>query len=131
MKSPFTRRRFLGSATALGATAILPSSRSAVASATRSEQAAAATSDVATRNLVHASVAKVKWQAQPFDMPDVRLLPGPFKDMMELNRSYLYSLPNERLAHNFRVTAGIPSDADPLGDWEAPDCELRGHYVGH
>lgn len=50
---------------------------------------------------------------------------------MELNRSYLYSLPNERLAYNFHVTAGIPSDADPLGGWEAPDCELRGHYVGH
>ena len=33
--------------------------------------------------------------------------------------------------HNFRVTAGIPSDADPIGGWEAPDCELRGHYVGH
>ena len=51
--------------------------------------------------------------------------------MMELNRSFLHSLPNERLAHNFRVTAGIASDADPLGGWEAPDCELRGHYVGH
>jgi hypothetical protein len=64
-------------------------------------------------------------------MPQVRLLPSFWKDTMELNRSYLYSLPNERLAHNFRVNAGIPSDADPLGGWEAPDCELRGHYVGH
>ena len=51
--------------------------------------------------------------------------------MMELNRSFLYSLPNDRLAHNFRVTAGLPSSAVPLGGWEAPDCELRGHYVGH
>jgi DUF1680 family protein len=50
---------------------------------------------------------------------------------MERNRSFLYSIPNDRLAHNFRVTAGLPSDATPLGGWEAPDCELRGHYVGH
>jgi len=64
-------------------------------------------------------------------MTDVRLLPGPWKDMAELNRSFLYSLPNDRLAHNFRVTAGLASDAEPLGGWEAPDCELRGHYVGH
>jgi DUF1680 family protein len=31
----------------------------------------------------------------------------------------------------FRVTAGLPSSAAPLGGWEAPDNELRGHYTGH
>lgn len=70
-------------------------------------------------------------QVQAFPLTAVRLLPGPWKDMAELNRSYLYSLPNDRLAHNFRLTAGLPSAAEPLGGWEAPDCELRGHYVGH
>jgi DUF1680 family protein len=74
---------------------------------------------------------KVAPVVRPFALQEVRLLPGPWKDMMELNRSWLYSLPNDRLAYNFRVTAGIPTDADPLGGWEAPDCELRGHYVGH
>jgi DUF1680 family protein len=87
--------------------------------------------DTEVRTLTNAEVAKVHWKAKPFSMTDVRLLPSYWKDTMELNRSFLYSLPNERLAHNFRVTAGIPSDADPLGGWEAPDCELRGHYVGH
>jgi len=87
--------------------------------------------DTANASLTHASVAKVKWKAEPFSMTEVRLLPSFWKDMMELDRSYLYSLPNERLAYNFRVTASIPTDADPLGGWEAPDCELRGHYVGH
>jgi DUF1680 family protein len=28
------------------------------------------------------------------------------------------------------MNAGIPSSAQPLGGWEAPDCELRGHYAG-
>jgi DUF1680 family protein len=51
--------------------------------------------------------------------------------MMERNARFLGSLPNDRLAHMFRVTAGIDSTAIPLGGWEAPDCELRGHYVGH
>lgn len=87
--------------------------------------------DTGYKNLVDSAVAKVQWKAKPFPMPDVRLLPSFWKDTMELNRSYLYSLPNERLAHNFRVNAGIASTADPLGGWEAPDCELRGHYVGH
>jgi len=31
----------------------------------------------------------------------------------------------------FRVTAGLPSSAEPLGGWEAPDNELRGHFTGH
>jgi DUF1680 family protein len=31
----------------------------------------------------------------------------------------------------FRVTAGLPSKAEPLGRWEQPQNELRGHFVGH
>jgi DUF1680 family protein len=49
---------------------------------------------------------------------------------MEADRQYLHSLPPDRLLHTFRITAGIPSSAQPLGGWEAPDCELRGHYAG-
>ena len=104
----------------------MPSSASA-----DSPQKSVAPEDTANRTLTNAEVAKVQWKAKPFSMPEVRLLPSFWKDTMELNRSFLYALPNERLAHNFRVTAGIPSSADPLGGWEAPDCELRGHYVGH
>jgi DUF1680 family protein len=123
-----TRRHFLGGAVAAGTTALLPTSAEA---ATAPAQKAPAT-DTAVKTLTSAPVAKVQWKAQPFSMTDVRLLPSSWKDMMELNRSYLYSLPNDRLAYNFRVTAGLPTaDADPLGGWEAPDCELRGHYVGH
>lgn len=126
-----SRRRFLGGAAAAAGGAALFSP--AVFAKDKAQQGAAAgtTEDVAIQDLVHASVAKTQWKVEPFSMTEVRLLPGFWKDTMELNRSYLYSLPNERLAHNFRVTAGIPSDADPLGGWEAPDCELRGHYVGH
>lgn len=88
--------------------------------------------DTAVQYLTDAKVAeKVTWKAEPFSMQDVRLLPGHFNDMRELNRSWLYSLPNDRLAHMFRVTAGLPSTADPLGGWEEPTGELRGHFIGH
>jgi DUF1680 family protein len=127
-----TRRRFLGGAAAASTVALLPTTASALADSTGKKLAAnSAAADPATQALTSATVAKIQWKAKPFSMTEVRLLPSFWKDTMELNRSYLYSLPNERLAHNFRVTAGIPSDADPLGGWEAPDCELRGHYVGH
>jgi uncharacterized protein len=132
MNSSLTRRKFLGGAALAGATSLIPAA--AVALTNKGDKKTAATGlaeDTANESLTSAAVAKVQWKAKPFSMPDVRLLPSVWKDTMELNRSYLYSLPNERLAHNFRVTAGIASDADPLGGWEAPDCELRGHYVGH
>lgn len=133
MNVKLSRRHFLGGAAAAGATTLLPINAAALPkeSTASGKTAPAAEIDTANASLTRASVAKVKWKAEPFPMTDVRLLPGFWKDTMELDRSYLYSLPNDRLAHNFRVTAGIPSEADPLGGWEAPDGELRGHYVGH
>ncbi len=67
----------------------------------------------------------------PFAMADVRLLPSPFLSAQNANAAWLHSLPADRLVRNFRITAGLPSPAQPLGGWEKPDCELRGHFVGH
>ena len=72
----------------------------------------------------------VPWKLQPFSMTQVRLRAGIFHDAMEINRRYLHSLSNDRLLHMFRATAGIPSSADPLGGWEEPKSELRGHFAG-
>jgi uncharacterized protein len=68
---------------------------------------------------------------RPFDLTRVRLLPGPVLDAMLVNRRFLMAQDPDRLLHMFRVTAGLPSDALPLGGWEAPVNELRGHYTGH
>jgi DUF1680 family protein len=73
---------------------------------------------------------KVAWKVRPFPMKQVRLGDGPCKQAMEADRRYLHSLPPDRLLHTFRMNAGMPSSAQPLGGWEAPDCELRGHYAG-
>jgi hypothetical protein len=74
---------------------------------------------------------EVRMKAQPFDLKQVRLLDGPFRDAMERDRAYLLSLEPDRLLHMFRVTAGLPSSAQPYGGWEEPKCELRGHSMGH
>jgi len=68
---------------------------------------------------------------QPFNLQAVRLRPGPVLDALETNRRFLLALDPDRLLHMFRVTAGLPSTAAPLGGWEAPDNELRGHFTGH
>ncbi|MFN7998714.1 MAG: glycoside hydrolase family 127 protein [Bryobacteraceae bacterium] len=70
-------------------------------------------------------------RALPFEMGSVRLLPGPFMESMQQNRDFLRSLEADRLLHTFRLTAGLASPAEPLGGWEKPDIELRGHFTGH
>jgi uncharacterized protein len=81
-------------------------------------------------------------KVQPFPMAQVRLLPSAFLDAAEWNRGYMNRLPADRLLHSFRLNAGLPSSAEPLGGWEvyvAPtpgvrrnsEGELRGHFIGH
>jgi DUF1680 family protein len=74
---------------------------------------------------------KVPMRVHAFDLRDVRLLDGPFKHAQDLDHKYLLSLDPDRLLHTFRLNAGLPSSAKPLGGWEEPKCELRGHFVGH
>lgn len=70
-------------------------------------------------------------RAKAFPLGQVRLLAGPFWEAMERDHKYLLGLDVDRLVHSFRVNAGLPTKAEPLGGWEAPNCELRGHFTGH
>jgi DUF1680 family protein len=74
---------------------------------------------------------RIPLMAYAFDLRDVRLLDGPFKHAMELDKNYLLSLDVDRLLHTYRLTAGLPSSAKPLGGWEDPACPIRGHFLGH
>ena len=74
---------------------------------------------------------KVSLKAQAFSLREVRLLDGPFLEAMLRDQKFLLGIDNDRLLHNFRVNAGLPSSAKPYGGWEAPDVELRGHSLGH
>jgi uncharacterized protein len=73
----------------------------------------------------------VRMEVWAFPLEEVRLLDGPFRHAQDLDGAYLLSLDTDRLVRNFRVNAGLPNSAEPLGGWEAPNCELRGHFVGH
>ena len=116
----FSRRSFLGSATAVGGLFLLPHELRALQDAVMDIPVSAD----------HRGYEKVHWRYEDFPMPQVRMRDGVLTHAMEINRKYLHLLPNDRLAHNFRVTAGLPSAAQPLGGWEKPDCELRGHFAG-
>lgn len=68
---------------------------------------------------------------QAFAPGAVKLLDGPLLAAQEANRAVLHRLPVDRLVYNFRSNARISSPTQPLGGWEKPDCELRGHFTGH
>ena len=68
-------------------------------------------------------------QAEPFDLRDVRLSDGPFRDAMLRTQKYLHELESDRLLWYFRKTAGLDTPGEPLGGWEK--MELRGHTMGH
>lgn len=116
-----SRRRFLtGSALAAGAMA-LPGSASLLAQD--------ATVDV-PRSHNGAGYERRAWKLQPLPMTAVKLRPGPMQTAMEINQRYLHSLPNDRLAYNFRAQAGLATPGTPFGGWEDPKVELRGHFTG-
>lgn len=76
-------------------------------------------------------ITPVAPRASLFAPGEVKLLDSPYLQAQGWNAGYIRRLDADRLLHNFRVNAGLPSSAKPLGGWEAPDCELRGHFVGH
>ncbi|MDR2130145.1 MAG: glycoside hydrolase family 127 protein [Odoribacteraceae bacterium] len=64
-----------------------------------------------------------------FDLQDVRLLDGPFKNAMEKNAAWMLDLEADRLLSNFRLNAGLKPKAPPYGSWES--MGLAGHTAGH
>jgi DUF1680 family protein len=69
---------------------------------------------------------------EPFNLSDVTLLDGKFKDNMNRTCTYLLFLNNNRLLYSFRRNYQQSTQgAQPLGGWEAPDHGLRGHFMGH
>ena len=75
------------------------------------------------------------------DRSKVKVTGGIFRERMELNRRYLMELDTTALLQNFYIEAGIglpglqtvydPANANLHWGWEAPVCQLRGHFLGH
>ncbi len=75
------------------------------------------------------------------DRKNVTLTGSLFRHRLELNRQYLLELDTICLLQNFYLEAGIglpgiqtiydPDKAKLHWGWEAPLCQLRGHFLGH
>ena len=78
---------------------------------------------------------KIQRPARLFPLEQVRLQDPALLKMRAQTLDYLRALDSERLLYHFRITAGVPTDAEPLsrrpGDHEAPASPFRGHFTGH
>jgi len=66
-----------------------------------------------------------------FDRHQVYLLPDEADDRFTVNQAYLMSLDSDDLLFNFRHEAVNTRGRMGHGGWEAPGCQLRGHFLGH
>jgi DUF1680 family protein len=110
------RRQFLATSAALS-----------VGARVRAQDAA---TDLPSEQKHGGSREKVPPKLSPFPLSQVRLLPGVFAQEAEKNARYLDSLSVDRLLYSFRAEAGLNNSAEAYGGWEAPSCELRGHFNG-
>ncbi len=73
----------------------------------------------------------ISGRAAALPLSTVRLLDSPFRQNQTRNTTYLLFLDPERMLRSFRLNYGLPSAAEPLGGWEQPDSQIRGHMTGH
>jgi len=66
---------------------------------------------------------------QPFNLTEVRLLEGPFKQAQETDKKYMFSLDPDRLLAPYLREAGLKPKAASYGNWE--NTGLDGHIAGH
>ena len=76
-----------------------------------------------------------------FSIKDVKITDGLFRKRMDVNIEYLKELEEICLLQNYYLEAGVimpglftledPSKANLHWGWEAPTCQLRGHFLGH
>ncbi len=105
-------------------------------------RAFASVGSLSTAHDDHASPIPEGWanqsvtpRAAAFNLTDVRLLEGPFRQAQERDGRYLLQLEPDRLLHNFRVNAGLTPKAPVYGGWESVqpwvDIRCHGHTLGH
>ncbi|WP_198680644.1 beta-L-arabinofuranosidase domain-containing protein [Lentzea terrae] len=85
------------------------------------------------------------WVVRPFELDQVTLGHSVFREkrdrLLHFAREYGPSVVDgvrddrrgpDRMLRSFRVNAGLDhKGAEPIGSWETPDGNLRGHYTGH
>ena len=73
--------------------------------------------------------AQDKLYHNTFNLNQVELLDGPFKQAMDLNVKVLLEYDTDRLLAPYLKEAGLPKKAELFPNWEGLDGHVGGHYV--
>ena len=77
--------------------------------------------------------SKAKPGIQPgafaFELTDVKVTGGIFKNSMDKDIQYLLAIEPNRLLNRFYLNSGLPVKGDVYGGWESSG--LSGHSLGH
>lgn len=83
----------------------------------------------------------MKERLRTFRFDEVVIKNGLFHNRIDINKSYLKELDDTALLQNYYFEAGIiipgmmtvsePEKTNLHWGWEAPTCQLRGHFLGH
>lgn len=68
-------------------------------------------------------------QMKTFDLQEVRLTEGPFKNAQDVDLKYILDLEPDRLLAPYLIDAGLPPKEERYGNWES--IGLDGHIGGH
>jgi uncharacterized protein len=68
-------------------------------------------------------------KAYSFNLDEVSITSGIFRNAMEKDMAYLLTLEPDRLLHRFLLHAGLPVKGEIYGGWESEG--LSGHTLGH
>jgi DUF1680 family protein len=73
------------------------------------------------------------WVVRDFPLHQVALGAGLFAARRDLMLEFTRSYPVDNMLFNFRANAGLPNPAGarPVGVWDTPTGNLRGHSTGH
>ncbi|MXO06739.1 glycoside hydrolase family 127 protein [Flavobacterium sp. HBTb2-11-1] len=73
--------------------------------------------------------ANVSAQMKLFDLSEVKLKEGPFKNAQNVDLKYILALDPDKLLAPYLLESGLPPKADRYGNWES--IGLDGHIGGH
>ncbi|MFB9110338.1 glycoside hydrolase family 127 protein [Flavobacterium gyeonganense] len=68
-------------------------------------------------------------QMQSFDLSEIRLKDGPFKNAQDVDLKYIFDLKPDKLLAPYLIDAGLPVKESRYGNWES--IGLDGHIGGH
>lgn len=71
----------------------------------------------------------IRAQMQTFELHEVRLTEGPFKNAQDIDLKYILDLEPDRLLAPYLIDAGLPPKEERYGNWES--IGLDGHIGGH